>query len=243
MKLRVDDFSAASYTPRIRVLIRTISGLAPLIATVLLACAARSEPPVPVVDYAAALDRVRAAAPTQPLWIAFDWEAREREARYTGQGAARIEAPKLARLDLFGPRGESYLSAALVAGELRLPPSAEGSLIPPPPLLWGALGIFQPPEGAEVLASTREGDRLRVEYRQGDERWTFEFASEKLRRVDWRGPDGARKSVELKGEGALDLPREAVYRDWNAFTELKLKLGKVEEVDSFPPDTWLLYAR
>jgi hypothetical protein len=181
--------------------------------------------------------------PAQPLWIVFDWEAREREARFTGQGAARVQAPDLARLDLFGPRGESYLSAAVVDGEVRLPPSTETTLIPPPALLWSALGIFQPPAGAELTATVREGDRLRLEYRGESDRWKFEFAAERLRRVEWNGPSGARKTVELKGEGAFNLPREAVYRDWNAFTELKMKLGQVEEVDSFPPDIWLPYAR
>lgn len=243
MKPRVDDHSGAGYNPPISVLFRTIGGLVPLVAMVLLACAARSEPSALAVNHAAAQDAIRATAPAQPLWITFDWEAREREARYTGQGAARIEAPKLARLDLFGPRGESYLSAAIVAGEVRLPPSAETTMVPPPALLWGALGVFQPPEGAELASSTRKGGRLQLEYRAGPERWNFELEADRVRSVEWRGPDGARKSVELKGEGASNLPREAVYRDWNAFTELKLKLGKVEEVDSFPPDTWLLYAR
>jgi hypothetical protein len=212
------------------------------VATVLLACAARSEPPT-LSTSVAAPEAMVASTPTQPLWITFDWEAREREARYTGQGAARVEPPQRARLDLFGPRGESYLSAAIVAGELRLPPSAEGALIPPPELLWGALGIFQPPEGAELAESTRKGDRARLEYRNGVERWTYEFEAERLRRVEWNGPERARRSVELKGEGTAGIPREATYRDWNAFTELKLKLGKVEEVDSFPPDIWLPYAR
>lgn len=243
MKSRVDGHSAAGYTPRISVLIRTISSMAPLAGVVLLACAARSEPPVHPVGQVAARDTAPATTPVQPLWISFDWEAREREARYTGQGAARIEAPERARLDLFGPRGESYLSAAIVAGEMRLPPSAEGTMVPPPALLWGALGVFQAPEGAELTASSRKGDRLQMEYRAGGERWNFDFESDRLRRVEWRGPGGARKSVELKGEGTASLPREAVYRDWNAFVELKLKLGTVEEVDSFPPDTWLLYAR
>jgi hypothetical protein len=187
-------------------------------------------------------EAVQATTPNKPLRIVFDWEAREREARFTGRGAARVEAPELARLDLFGPRGESYLSAAVVNGEVRMPPSGTSAMIPPPALLWGALGVFQPPAGAELTASIRDGKRTRLEYRAGRDRWTFEFNDERLRRVEWNGPDGGRNTVELKGEGPARLPREAVYRDWKAFTELKLKLGEVEEVDSFPPDTWQLYA-
>jgi hypothetical protein len=198
--------------------------------------------PVSSASYDAEQNALRATAPAKPLRIIFDWEAREREARFTGQGAARIEAPDLARLDLFGPRGESYLSATVIAGEVRMPPTAPAAIVPPSALLWGALGVFQPPAGAELTASVREGNRLRLEYRGEQDRWTFEFSSDKLRRVAWHGPDGARNTVELKGEGAANLPREAIYRDWKAFTELKLKLGEVEEVDSFPPETWRLYA-
>ncbi len=242
MKYRVDDNSAARYNPSISALFRSVAGLAPLVATLLLACAARSEPLPSPVNNDLEREAVRATTPGKSLWIRFDWEARERDGRFTGQGAARVQAPELARLDLFGPRGESYLSAAVVEGEVRLPPSATAAVIPPPALLWGALGVFQPPAGAELTASLQEGKRLRLEYSDGPARWKFEFDADRLRRVEWNGPEGARKTVELKGEGASRLPREAVYRDWKAFTELKLKLGEVEEVDSFPPDTWLLNA-
>lgn len=217
--------------------------LAPIVATVLLACAARSEPQSGPVNPDAERSAIQANAPASPLRIIFDWEAREREGRFTGQGAARVEAPERARLDLFGPRGESYLSAAIVAGEIRLPPSTAAAIVPPPALLWGALGIFQPPAGGELTRSVREKAGLRLEYRAGADLWTFEFQNDRLQRVELKDRDGARKTIELKGEGGASLPREAIYRDWAAFTELKLKLGEVEEVDSFPPETWQLYAR
>lgn len=243
MPYRVDYKSAPGYTPRFSALLRPVAILAPIVATALLACAARSEPQVMPVNPETERAAIQANAPASPLRIIFDWEAREREGRFTGQGAARIEAPERARLDLFGPRGESYLSAAIVAGEIRLPPSTAGEIVPPPALLWGALGIFQPPAGGVLTKSVREQAGLRLEYRAGDDLWTFEFQNERLRRIELKGRDGARKTIELKGEGGASLPREAIYRDWAAFTELKLKLGEVEEVDSFPPETWQLHAR
>lgn len=241
MRDRVDVGRAGGYFSRFRASHRLLAGAAPLVVTVLLACAARGEPPGTPVHVEPIVATDLATPPGSPLWITFDWEAREREARYTGRGTARVAPPDLARLDLFGPRGESYLSAAVVEGELRLPPSADSGMVPPPALLWGALGVFQPPEGAELTSSTRNGSRLRLSYRNGDERWSFDFESDRLTRVEWNGTGGARKSVELKGEGKAKIPREAVYRDWRAFTELKIKVGEVEEVDSFPPEIWQLH--
>lgn len=243
MPNRVDYKSGAGYTPRFSALFRDLAKLAPLVAAVLIACAARSDTPSAPVNPDVARAAMEANRHTSPLWIIFDWEAREREGRFTGQGAARVEAPDRARLDLFGPRGESYLSAAIVDGEIRLPNSAAADVVPPPALLWGALGIFQPPAGGELTRSVRNNGGLRLEYRDGDDLWTFEFQQDRLRRVELKGRDGAKKTIELKGEGGASLPREAIYRDWAAFTELKLKLGEVEEVDSFPPETWQLYAR
>lgn len=250
MLSRVDDNSDTGYNLRIKALFRSIASLAPLVAIALLACAARSEPLAAPMEYvlAGSVDTaaeravVQANAPERPLWIKFDWDAREREARFTGQGAARIDAPDFARLDLFGPRGESYLSAAVMEGEIILPASEAAAVVPPPALLWGALGIFQPPAGGELTASVRDHGRLRLDYQDGAARWRFDFEADRLRRIEWIGSDGGRKTVELKGEASFGLPREALYRDWAAFTELKLKLGEVESVDSFPPETWQLYA-
>ena len=244
MSSRVDYDSAADYTPRFSAFFRDLAKLAPLTAATLIACAARpgTTAPDPNADPGLASVVIEANRPTSPLGIRFDWEAREREGRFTGQGAARVEAPERARLDLFGPRGEGYLSAAIVDGDLLLPPSTAADLVPPPSLLWGALGIFQPPAEGELTRSEQKGERLRLEYRAGDDAWTFEFQNDRLLRIELKERSCARKTIELKGEGSASLPREAVYRDWAAFTELKIKVGEVEEVDSFPPDTWQLNA-
>ncbi|HEX7117646.1 MAG TPA: hypothetical protein VF212_02605 [Longimicrobiales bacterium] len=168
----------------------------------------------------------------------FDWTARERDARFTGRGAARVEAPYRARLDLFGPRGEGYLSAAIVEGELRLPPNVDPRAVPPAPLLWSVLGVVRPPEGAALVGASREGGTARLDYERDGGRWTFLVEGGRLRRAEWNSPDGGRYTVELEGQGAHGLPQRAVYRDWAAFTELTLELDEVERVESFPPEIW-----
>lgn len=235
---RVDDQMDDGYNPPFRVPIRSVIGIAPLMALLLLGCSTRSESGRGPIDLGAELLALEVRAPERPLWITFEWDAREREARYSGQGAARVEPPRSARLDLFGPRGEGYLSAAVVDDEVRLPPNAELGLVPPPTLLWGALGVFKRPVGAELVRAERKGERIYLEYQDAEGRWYYEFDSERLKGVEWRGAGNRRKTIELKGEGPTRLPEEATYRDWATFTELKIRVDQVEEVDSFPPDIW-----
>lgn len=204
----------------------------------LMACAAGmgrvAAPVLPALEHEAQ----EATAPDAPLRIVFDWSARERDAHFTGRGAARVQKPYRARLDLFGPRGEGYLSAAVVNGELRLPPAIPPAAVPPAPLLWSVLGVFHPPVGAHLVATERAGDRLRLEYAEGRDRWRFELLAGRLRSAEWTRADGARQTVSLKGDASFGLPKEAVFRDWAAFTELTLTLDEVEHVEPFPPEVW-----
>lgn len=170
--------------------------------------------------------------------MVFHWGLTERDGRFSGDGVTRVAAPYRARLDLFGPRGETYLSAALVGMDLRIPQAANDAPLPPPALFWSALGVFRPPPAATLVGTARDGSTLALEYARGEEHWRFQFRNNHLRHAEWQGPGKGRRTVELKGEGAFGLPRQAVYRDWIAFRELKLELREVEEVHGFPADTW-----
>lgn len=190
-------------------------------------------------SYALEQEAIAATAPEIPLQIVFDWTAREREARYSGRGAARVQPPYRARLDLFGPRGERYLSAALVDGDLRVPTGVARDLVPPAPLLWSVLGVFTPPSGATLAASDEREGRIRLEYRgAAGDRWRFEIVEGRLRTAEWTSANGARHSVELSGDAPAGLPRVAVYRDWAGFNELTMTLDDVEHVEPFPPEIW-----
>src|SRR5215207_7239487 len=87
-------------------------------AAVLLAgCATAGIPEVtgePVVDGTTVAADLRAAAlPMGPFQVNFSWSLEEGGSRASGRGVVRVEAPERIRLDLFGPRGETYLVAAL----------------------------------------------------------------------------------------------------------------------------------
>ena len=183
---------------------------------------------------------MNATAPTKPLRITFDWILKDRDARFTGKGLARVQGPYQARLDLFGPRGEGYLSAALVDMDMRLPPGVKLAdvPIPPPALYWSALGTFRPPQGATLKSATQSGNDVRLEYTAPDARWTFQFENGVMQRAELNDGKNGKQTVELTGGGALGVPKLAVYRDWPNFRQLTLTLDQASNVDSFPPEIW-----
>jgi hypothetical protein len=175
------------------------------------------------------------------LHIVFNWSYTEENARFTGRGATRVEPPYKARLDLFGPRGETLLAAAAIGDTLRLPPNMPGqmrSIVPPIALLWSALGVMRAPEGATLTSTTQRGDTLFLTYSRDEERWSFRAVGGRLQYAEWIGPNSGRKTVQLNGNTAFNLPAVAVYRDWPAFRELTLTLEQANEAASFPADIW-----
>ncbi|MBX6365066.1 MAG: hypothetical protein IRZ00_14450 [Gemmatimonadetes bacterium] len=202
-----------------------------------------SQPTPPAADAALEREAVAATALRQPVQLVFDWNLRDRDARFGGRGSARVEPEYKARLDLFGPRGEGYFSAAVVDTTLRVPAAvAERVPVPPPALLWSTLGVLHPPADARLTATRREGAATRLEYTRGDERWRFTLEDGRLRRAEL-DRSGGRQTVELKGTAELGLPKQAVYRDYAAFRELTLTLDHANAAQPFPPDTWTPGAR
>lgn len=198
---------------------------------------AAHDPPQPQM----AQQLIDSTALRRPLHIVFSWTFTEENARFSGRGSTRVEPAYRARLDLFGPRGETYLAAAAVRDSLRLPPNmAPGlrSIVPPIALLWTALGVLRAPEGSTLTATVRRGDTLVVGYAREDERWSFRSVAGRLQYAEWNGPGSGRRTVELRGTGAFNLPAVAVYRDWAAFRELTLTLDQANEAASFPADIW-----
>ncbi len=208
----------------------------PLAALLVTGCAVGPPSPSTAQPHVAATI-VEATAPDRPLRVVFAWEGMEGDARFTGQGVARIEPPYQARLDLFGPRGDTYLSAALVGADLRLPPGVQGPMIPPPALMWAVLGVVAPPANAVLVGTREQADQTELYYEVGGGTLWYILYRGRLRTVRWDEP-GRRLAVELRGEMEPRLPARAVYQDPAAVAELMLNLERVDEVEPFPPDIW-----
>ncbi|HSW29657.1 MAG TPA: hypothetical protein VLH75_09280 [Longimicrobiales bacterium] len=177
---------------------------------------------------------------TEPVRIVFEWQLNEAGMRVRGRGVARIEPPFKARLDLFLANGETVVRAALVDGDLRLPPGAPEGILPPADLMWGVLGVFRPMFGTELMGAERvEGDAMRLRYRYADGReLRFRIVGGRVRTVEILQGGTAVERVELGLEEGSRYPEEATYRNLAAFRELKLTRQTVEQVESYPPDIW-----
>lgn len=179
-----------------------------------------------------------ATAPAQRAQITFDWNLTDRDARFSGRGVLRLDRGRRARVDLFGPRGET-LAAAIVEDEsMRVVPEAAAAMLPPPAMLWASLGVFRRPVDAPLTGTRRSDDGISLEYSRDRTQWLFRFESDRLRAAEWTDGSG-RRTVELTGRSD-GFPGQAVFRDWTEFRELTLRVTDVEERAAFEPDVWIL---
>jgi hypothetical protein len=212
-------------------------------------CAANRVPEatgVAVADPAPfASELLAATLPGGPQQFNFRWTLVEQATRLpTGTGSVRVEAPQRIRLDLFGPRGETVLAAALVDGEYRLPSAVSSPVpLPSPSLLWGAMGVLSPPVGGTLTtANTREeGAEVRYSMTNG-EIFIYSFAktpamAHRLAKVERAGGRGVIESVTLSyaPTGTLAI---ADYRNWAEFRDLSLEVESQRSVDPFPAAIW-----
>lgn len=217
------------------------------IACVLAACAppaavqtspAPGEPQAAQQDPAAvAAELRRATTPASPRQVNFGWSLDEAGARFQGRGVARYEAPRRSRLDLFGPRGETYLAAALVDGEMRVPPGLmENFRLPSPALLWGAVGVVAPPDDARLLDAATRGDETTLRYQLGEDVLEYRARGGRLQTVRRRRGSGVAESIDLTyNDRGLSV---AQYRDWAAYRTLNLTIESSNDVAQFSEDTW-----
>lgn len=177
--------------------------------------------------------------PVHPAQVTFDWHMTDRDARFSGRGVLRIDSGYRARVDLFGPRGETLAAAVVEDGIMRVAPEAAAAMLPPAPMLWASLGVFRRPEDAPLTGTRASGNGISLEYSRDGTAWRFRFEDERLRAAEWTDGSG-RRTVELTGTAGLEFPGQAVFRDWTEFRELTLRVTDVEERAAFEPDVWIL---
>jgi hypothetical protein len=190
-------------------------------------------------DPAAEARAVAATAPQQPMQVFFDWNMSDRDARFNGRGVLRVDRGYRARVDLFGPRGETLTAGVIEGEQMRVVPAGSEALLPPPAMLWSALGVFRAPADAVLAGTTTIEDGFVLGYARGDTRWTFRFEDDALRSAEW--VEGrARRTVVLSCTAPHGVPQQAVFRDWTEFRELTLRVTDVEQRTGFDRDVWIL---
>jgi hypothetical protein len=176
----------------------------------------------------------------EPTRIRFDFAVKEADLRFNGKGLARVEAPYRVRLDLFSGGGETIFQAALVEGNLRIPPWAPRELAPPPALLWAALGIFRPDPDLTFLGGRRgKGGDVTLRYGgQEDLELRFRIQGGHLVRAELHREGHLLEEVDLSLDESTGTVVETVYRNRALFLELTFSLQSAENVDSFPAEIW-----
>ena len=167
--------------------------------------------------------------------IVFNWQLEDPDFVARGEGAARVAPPDSARLDFFLAGGLGRGAAVLIDRDLRLPSAAEDlarRLIPPPPLLWAALGRLAVPAFADTVARV-DGDTLRADIGK-PVAWRVTFIRDTLRRVE--RVDGGRV-IEWVDRSVGSPVR---YRHEVSRRRLELSISRTDEVDGFDSGIWIL---
>lgn len=163
-------------------------------------------------------------------WV-FDWKYEDPDIHASGDGAVRAAYPDSARVDLFLGGGMGGATAVLVGNELRAPgPDALRRMIPPPPLLWAALGRLAVPPAADTTARL-DGDTLRADIGRGKV-WRVTIAGGSLRRLE-RIDDGRIVQSVVRADD-----RHVRYLDAASRRSLELVITSVDSNADFDASIW-----
>ncbi len=181
--------------------------------------------------------RTRLQEPTRAI---FAWSLNEAGMRVHGRGVARMEPPYRLRLDLFLENGETLAQAALVGDDIRIPPWAPAEVIPPPPLLWAALGVFRPGNGVPLVGGeTLSETEIALHYLLSSEiQLRFKLTDGEVEEAELIRDGHVEERVRVVRADAANALHNATYRNLRAFRELRIALETVEHVEGFPPDIW-----
>ena len=203
-----------------------------LLATGLLLGCPPKAPPLTGVQTRPALPSLE-LPPGQTRFV-FDWRYEDPDMRASGEGAARSAYPDSARVDFFLQGGLGSGAAVLIGQQLRAPgPAALRRLVPPPPLLWAALGRLAVPPAADTAARL-DGDTLRVDIGRGDDVWRATIAGASLVRLE-RIESGRITQALHRVEG-----RRVRYYEAGARRSLELTVTRVDRYVEHDPSIWTL---
>lgn len=163
--------------------------------------------------------------------IVFDWEFTEGRFGVQGEGVARVAPPDSVRLDLFLANGFGN-GVAFLLGDTVIAPGGESmrKLLPPAPLLWGALGRLAVPPAADTVVRL-DGDTLRAQIGR-EPAWRVTLSGTEIVRVERIDDD---RLVEWMSRSADSTVH---YRHERGQRTLRLRIQRVVTVPSFDDAIW-----
>lgn len=165
--------------------------------------------------------------------IVFRWDLDDKEFSARGEGAARIAAPDSVRLDFFLNGGVGHGAAVLLGDTLRAPsPDFVRSLVPPPPLLWAALGRMALPALPDTSVRV-DGAVLRADIGK-PVAWRITFHGDTLSRLERVAGGRIVEWIERSPNG------EIKYRHEGARRTLRLTVTHSEPTPPFDASIWHL---
>jgi hypothetical protein len=191
---------------------------------------------------------VGAPAPARALPIAtlpeghrrlyFHWEYRDREVSVNGDGSARIAPPDSARVD-FVVSGSLGSGHALLLGDTVVAPGKDlvRRYLPPPPLVWAALGRLAVPAARDTVVRV-EGDTTRADIGVLGEAagrspvWRVIYVGQQLVGAQRLNGGHIQESVIRRADGSMEFESPAARRT------LRLTRVRSESVAGFDPDVW-----
>lgn len=163
--------------------------------------------------------------------VTFGWEFSDPDMTGRGDGVARVAAPDSLRLDFFLAGGFISGGAVLIGDSLETPgPEITRRLIPPPTLLWAALGRTALPVMRDT-AIRRDGALLRADLGR-PVAWRVTYRGDTLIRLEH--VEGGRVVEWVNRVATNDLE----YRQEVARRSLKLHITRVEDVSVFDASIW-----
>ncbi|HMA24421.1 MAG TPA: hypothetical protein VKP00_10515 [Gemmatimonadaceae bacterium] len=197
------------------------------------ACMPRLSPLVGIPAPANRLPRATLAPGHRKL--VFNWELEDREMSGRGEGAARIASPDTARLDFVLAGGFGSGAAVLIGDAVQTPSNVTGGdlirrLVPPPPMLWAALGRTALPNLPDTVIRV-EGTTLRADLGR-PVAWRLTFHGDTLVRAE--RVEGGRVAEWVERSDSAHIR----YRNEGSRRSLRLTITRSDEVPGFDASIW-----
>lgn len=176
----------------------------------------------------------RAELPEGRRRIVFRWELSDADMVARGEGAARVAPPDSVRLDFFLGGGVGGGAAILIGDRLVLDEQSgdmSRRLVPPPPMLWAALGRLAIANRDKVVA-VANAETLQADIGEPVV-WRVTFVRDTLTRLERVEDQRVLEWVERSRDG-----RTLRYRHETQRRALELSITSNSPVGAFDPAIW-----